>query len=68
MLQSRLEDEIYSADFDDEDISENETGLSGKAHFLIRKLKETGWIIVEYEDDFKEYVSVPHFSYKIIQT
>ena len=35
MLQSRLEDEIYSADFDDEDISENETGLSGKAHFLI---------------------------------
>ena len=68
MLQSRLEDEIYSADFDDEDISESETGLSGKAHFLIRKLKETGWIIVEYEDDFKEYVSVPHFSYKIIQT
>ena len=68
MLQSRLEDEIYSADFDEEDISESETGLSGKAHFLIRKLKETGWIIVEYEDDFKEYVSVPHFSYKIIQT
>ena len=23
---------------------------------------------MEYEDDFKEYVSVPHFSYKIIQT
>lgn len=68
MIQTRPESDIYSADFDDENVYENETGLSGKAHFLIRKLKETGWISVEYEDDFKEYVTVPNFSYKIIQT
>lgn len=68
MIQSRLESDIDSANFDEEEIYANETGLSGKAHFLIRKLKETGWIIVEYEDDFKEYVTVPNFSYKIIQT
>lgn len=68
MIQSRLENDIDTADFDEEDVNENETGLSGKAHFLIRKLKETGWIIVEYEDDFKEYVTVPNFSYKIMQT
>lgn len=68
MIQSRLEKDITNADFGEEDVNENEIGLSGKAHFLIRKLKETGWIIVEYEDDFKEYVTVPNFSYKIIQT
>lgn len=68
MIQSRLEKDIEIADFGEEDVNENEMGLSGKAHFLIRKLKETGWIIVEYEDDFKEYVTVPNFSYKIIQT
>lgn len=68
MMQSRLERDIDTADFTDEDINENETGLSGKAHFLIRKLKDTGWIRVDYEDDFKEYVTVPTFSYKIIQT
>lgn len=68
MIQSRLEKDIDAADFAEEDVNENESGLSGKAHFLIRKLKETGWIIVEYEDDFKEYVTVPNFSYKIMQT
>ena len=68
MIQSRLERDIETADFAEEDVRENEMGLSGKAYFLIRKLKETGWIIVEYEDDFKEYVTVPHFSYKIMQT
>ena len=68
MIQTQLEDDIYSADFEGENFYENETGLSGRAHFLIRKMKETGWIIVEYEDDFKEYVTVPNFSYKIIQT
>lgn len=68
MIQSRLEKDIDTADFGEEDVNENEMGLSGRARFLIRKLKETGWIIVEYEDDFKEYVTVPNFSYKIIQT
>ena len=68
MIQSRLEKDIDAADFNGEDINENETGLSGKAHFLIRKLKETGWIRVDYEDDFKEYITVPTFSYKIMQT
>ncbi len=68
MIQSRLEKDIDAADFGDEDVNENETGLSGKAYFLIRKLKENGWINVDYEDDFKEYVTVPNFSVKIIQT
>ncbi|MCM1059649.1 MAG: DUF5716 family protein [Eubacterium sp.] len=61
MIQSQLEKDIDIADFDDEDINENEKGLSGKAHFLIRKLRETGWIRVDYEDDFKEYITIPNF-------
>ncbi len=68
MIQSRLEKDIDAADFGDEDVNENETGLSGRAYFLIRKLKENGWINVDYEDDFKEYVTVPNFSVRIIQT
>lgn len=67
MLESRLEDDIYSADLDDE-LVEGEVGLSGKAHFLVRKLRDTGWILVGYEEDFVEYVDVPSYSYKIIQT
>lgn len=68
MIQSQLTKDIDAADFGEEDIGESEIGLSGKAHFLIRKLKETGWITVDYEDDFKEYVTVPTFSNKIIHT
>lgn len=68
MIQSHLAKDIDAADFGEEDIGESEIGLSGKAYFLIRKLKETGWITVDYEDDFKEYVTVPTFSNKIIHT
>lgn len=68
MIQSYLAKDIDAADFGEEDIGESEIGLSGKAYFLIRKLKETGWITVDYEDDFKEYVTVPTFSNKIIHT
>ena len=66
MLESQLEDDIYSADIDDE-LDESELGLSGKAHFLVRKLKCTGWIYVGYEEDFIEYVDVPSYSCKIIK-
>ena len=68
MIQSHLAKDIDAADFGEEDIGESESGLSGKSYFLIRKLKETGWITVDYEDDFKEYVTVPTFSNKIIHT
>lgn len=42
MIQSRLEKDIDAANFGDQDVNENETGLSGKAYFLIRKLKKNG--------------------------
>lgn len=67
MICSHLEDEIRDADFSDEALLETEQSFSGKAHFLIRKLKSTGWLLIETEQDFKEYVTVPAYSQRIIQ-
>ncbi|MGN0579033.1 MAG: Wadjet anti-phage system protein JetA family protein [Ruminiclostridium sp.] len=67
MISAKLDDDIIAADFSDEDLLENERSVSGKAHFLVRRLKSVGWILIETENDFKEYVTVPGFSYKIIQ-
>lgn len=67
MISSKLDDEIMAADFSEEELLENERTISGKSHFLVRKLKSTGWILVETESDFQEYVTVPGFSYRIIQ-
>ncbi len=67
MISSKLDDEILEADFSEEKLLENERTISGKSHFLVRKLKSAGWILVETENDFKEYVTVPGFSYRIIQ-
>lgn len=67
MIIANLENDIIYADFSEEELLENEHSLSGKAHFLIRKLKQTGWILIETESNFKEYVSVPSYSYRIIQ-
>lgn len=67
MISAKLDDDIILADFSDEELLENEHSLSGKAHFLVRRMKSVGWILIETESDFKEYVTVPGFSYKIIQ-
>lgn len=67
MISSKLEDEILTADFSEEALLDTEQSFSGKAHFLVRKLKATGWILVETEADFEEYITLPSYSIKIIQ-
>lgn len=67
MLISSLEDDIINADFSDEKLLENEYSLSGKAHFIVRKLKTDEWIFIETEADFVDYVTLPSYSIKIIQ-
>lgn len=67
MISARLDDDIISADFSEEELLESEHSISGKAHFLVRRLKNVGWILVESENDFREYVTVLGYSYKIIQ-
>ena len=67
MLITSLENDIVSADFSDEDLLENEYSLSGRAHFIVRKLRMNGWITIETESDFNDYVTLPNYSIKIIQ-
>ncbi len=68
MIRSRLEDELARSEFNEDGISEEESqDLSGRARFLIRKLKERGWIELERGDDFEEYVILPDYSIKILE-
>lgn len=67
MMSASLENELMYADFSDEELLENELTLSGKAHFLVRKFRQTGWILLETGADMKEYVTVPSYSHQIIQ-
>ena len=71
-LTNRLEDKILEADFTEEkdDFGENIDStrfLSGKVHLLYRKLKETGWLDVEYAtNSFEENVTIPSYAVAII--
>lgn len=68
MLRSRLENVLVYSSFEDEGIEEEELqDLSGKARFLIRKLKERGWIDIEHDNNFIEYVIIPEYSIRIIE-
>jgi DNA-binding phage protein len=68
MIRSRLEDELARSEFTEDGISEEEAqDLSGRARFLIRKLKERGWIELERGDDFEEYIILPDYSIKILE-
>ena len=68
MLIDTLENRILMADFSEESdelgtVSDEGDGLSGKAYFLIRVLKERGWITIEYEPGtFIENISVPDYA------
>jgi len=68
MLIDTLENRILYADFSEEsdELGTNAgdgDGLSGKAYFLLRILKERGWITIEYEPgSFSENISVPDYA------
>lgn len=68
MLVDSLETSIQQADFSEEATemgggTENQEGLSGKANLLIRKLRDTGWLEVEYENNsFNENVTIPDYA------
>ena len=73
MLMDSLEDSILQADFSEE---AEETGaeraemdgLSGKAHLLLRKLKDSGWLEVEYErGSFDENITIPDYAIEVIE-
>ena len=66
-LQSSLFDMDPSAD-DSTITSQTLKEASSLAHFLIRRLKETGWIEIEYNktSGLSEYVTIPPYAIKMI--
>lgn len=68
MLRNRLEEELLVANFDDEDIYEEElSDLSGRARFLIRKLCAKGWFEKERGEQFDVYITVPGYSSRLLE-
>lgn len=71
MLRSKLEQQLAQADFDGEDIDEEELrDISGRARFLIRKLGSKGWFEKERGKDFKgfeEYLIIPGYSSRLLE-
>ncbi|MDO5702661.1 MAG: DUF5716 family protein, partial [Lachnospiraceae bacterium] len=71
MLMDSLEADFEDADFSEEAAEdaggENAENLSGKAHLLLRKLKETGWIETEYEaKSFEEHITIPDYAVDVM--
>ena len=72
MLVNSLESSMMQADFSEEAQEmgagvEEQNGLSGKAHLLIRKLRDTGWLEFEYErNSFEENVTIPDYAIEVI--
>ncbi|WP_279123827.1 Wadjet anti-phage system protein JetA family protein [Holdemania filiformis] len=72
MLVNSLENNIIQADFSEEAQEmgvgkEEQNEISGKAHLLIRKLRDTGWIELEYErNSFDENITIPDYAIDVI--
>lgn len=68
MLRNKLEQQLADATFEEEDIDEEELrDISGRARFLIRKLYSKGWFEKERGEDFKEYITVPGYSSRLLE-
>lgn len=72
MLMDSLEAHILEADFSEEAAewgngNDGSEGVSGKAHLLVRKMRDTGWLEVEYErNSFDENITVPDYAIAVI--
>ena len=73
LLKSRGEKEVSLFSFDDEDIGEDtsliyEPTLNSKANFVLRRLIDTGWVLLE--QDVKtgaEYLLLPTYSISMLK-
>ena len=67
-ITSKYERQLAEANFDGEDIDEEELkDISGRARFLIRKLRSKGWFEKERGEDFEEYITVPGYSSRLLE-
>lgn len=69
MLKSRMEDVLVSEQFNKEDdmLEEEYVNISGRARFIIRKLYSKGWFEKERDDEFKENITLPTYSIKLLE-
>lgn len=74
MMIASLDEKMYEMDLSAEETENDHTGeekgglsLSSTAHFILRRLKETGWIDIEYQvDSFEENITLLDYSVKLI--
>lgn len=72
MLVDALEMTMLQADFSEEaeemdGSTKADISLSGKAYLLVRRLKESGWLEVEYESNsFEENIMIPDYAIQMI--
>lgn len=69
MLKNRLEDILVSEQFNKEDdmLEEEYLNISGRARFIIRKLYSKGWFEKERDEEFKENITLPTYSIKLLE-
>lgn len=69
MLKSRLEDILVSEQFSIEDdmLEDEYANISGRARFIIRKLHSKGWFEKESDEEFKENITLPTYSIKLLE-
>lgn len=59
--------EGYPEDGSANEDEKNSISLSGTAHYILRRFKETGWIEDEYGvDSFEELITLPDYSVKLL--
>jgi len=73
MLIANLDEMMLEIDLSEDEISGDPqessgvTTLSSTAHYILRRLRDTGWIDTEYQvDSFEENITLPDYSIKII--
>lgn len=69
MLKNRMEDILVSDQFKKEDdmLEEDYANISGRARFIIRKLNSKGWFEKERDEEFKENITLPTYSIKLLE-
>lgn len=66
-IASKMEDELLQMQVEEDNNEEIENSLSERAYYILRRLKDTGWIEVEIENkNFEEDIILPDYTIEIL--
>lgn len=77
MLIANLDEALLTIDMDaekdefglEDDDAASGQSLSATAHYILRRLRDTGWIEMEYQpDSFEEIITLPDYTIKLVNT